>query len=204
MEFLRHHVFLTESRPLRTSENNTDPITEWENVFSGPLNSVLVYSFISKLTWNVVKCSPVGTTWIYPVYPPNYTPGAPRYCQRTTYQFAFIVTTLVWVSLTLVFLCGFCFSLLTCCKTVTARRRLIPNRNSFYGAISEEPTAGDVWFWQEWNFWHRVWLILFLLLRVILLLLALLLLALLLSLLFTLRLQGQKRAENRLMGFDDE
>ncbi|XP_041811751.1 transmembrane protein 272-like [Chelmon rostratus] len=85
-----------------------------------------------------------GTTWVYPVYPPNYTPGVARYCQRTTYQFAFIVTTLVWVTLSLVFVCVFCFGLLTCCKTVTARRRLIPSRNSFYGAISEEPTAGDV------------------------------------------------------------
>lgn len=86
---------------------------------------------------------PVGTVWVYPVYPPNYTPG-PLYCHRTTYQFAFGVTTLAWVTVTLMFICGFCFTLLTCCKTVMARHRLIPNQNAFYGAISEEPTAGDV------------------------------------------------------------
>ncbi|XP_070841404.1 transmembrane protein 272-like [Chaetodon trifascialis] len=85
-----------------------------------------------------------GTTWVYPVYPPNYTPGIARYCHRTAYLFAFIVTTLLWVTVTLMFVCGFCFSLLTCCKTVNARRRLIPSRSNFYGAISEESTAGDV------------------------------------------------------------
>ncbi|XP_045915246.1 transmembrane protein 272-like [Micropterus dolomieu] len=85
-----------------------------------------------------------GTCWVYPVYPPNYTPGAAPYCQKTTYQFAFIITTVVWVTMTLIFVCGFCFALLTCCKTVFARRRLIPNRGTFYGAFSEEPTAGDV------------------------------------------------------------
>ncbi|XP_044028649.1 transmembrane protein 272-like isoform X4 [Siniperca chuatsi] len=85
-----------------------------------------------------------GTSWVYPVYPPNYTPGAAPYCQKTTYQFAFSVTTLVWVIMTLMFVCGFCFALLTCCYTVIARGRLIPNRNTFYGTLSEEPTAGDV------------------------------------------------------------
>ncbi|XP_034560232.1 transmembrane protein 272-like [Notolabrus celidotus] len=85
-----------------------------------------------------------GSCWIYPVYPPNYTPGTAQYCHKTTYQFAFIVTTLVWVTISLVFFCGCCFSLLTCGRTVRAGRRLIPNRSSFYGAISEEPTVGDV------------------------------------------------------------
>ncbi|XP_070778472.1 transmembrane protein 272-like isoform X2 [Enoplosus armatus] len=85
-----------------------------------------------------------GTTWVYPVYPPSYTHGEPRYCQKTTFQFAFAITTLLWVTMALMFTCGFCFTLLTCCKTVIARRRLIPNRNTFYGAVSEEPPAGDV------------------------------------------------------------
>lgn len=34
--------------------------------------------------------------------------------------------------------------MLICCRTMCARRHLIPNRGSFYGAISE--SAGDVWF----------------------------------------------------------
>ncbi|XP_035536706.1 transmembrane protein 272-like [Morone saxatilis] len=85
-----------------------------------------------------------GTVWVYPIYPPNYTPGAAPYCQKTTYLFAFVVTTLVWATMALMFVCGFCFSLVTCCTTVTARHRLIPSRSSFYGAVSDEPTAGDV------------------------------------------------------------
>lgn len=87
-----------------------------------------------------------GTTWVYPVFPPDYTPGAFRYCHRITYQFAFTVTTIVWAATTLMFVCGCCFALLTCCKTVFARRRLIPNRYTFYGATSdsEDPAAGDV------------------------------------------------------------
>lgn len=87
-----------------------------------------------------------GTIWVYPVYPPDYTPGATRFCHRITYEFAFVVTTLVWVAASLVFVCGCCFALLTCCATVIAGRRLIPGRYSFYGATSDtqESTAGDV------------------------------------------------------------
>lgn len=133
----------------------------------------LSHTHNSKLNLNVLKCSPVGTCWVYPIYPPNYT-GA-LYCNKTTYQFAFIITTLVWATMSLVFVCGGCFAILTCCTTVVARRRLIPNRNTFYGATSDsaESTAGDVWFqflspnvkgkwiylynvWQEWNF-SQMW-----------------------------------------------
>lgn len=90
--------------------------------------------------------SPVGTTWVYSVYPPSYTPGESRYCHRTTFQFAFGVTTLVWVIFALMFICGGCFTLLTCCNTLMARRRLIPNRNTFYGGTSafQEPIVSDV------------------------------------------------------------
>uniref|UniRef100_A0A7N8YR95 Uncharacterized protein n=1 Tax=Mastacembelus armatus TaxID=205130 RepID=A0A7N8YR95_9TELE len=88
----------------------------------------------------------VGSAWIYSTYPPTYSPETDQYCHKTTYQFAFVVTTLVWITVTLIFVCGGCFALLTCCKAVSARRRLIPNRTTFYGGIgdSEEPTAGDV------------------------------------------------------------
>ncbi|XP_034748079.1 transmembrane protein 272-like [Etheostoma cragini] len=86
-----------------------------------------------------------GSIWVYPVYPPIYTPGTSRSCHRTTYQFAFIITTLVWVAMAFIFFCGCCFALLTCCTTVIAGRRLIPSRFSFYGATSDsQPTAGDV------------------------------------------------------------
>ncbi|KAF1381713.1 hypothetical protein PFLUV_G00156860 [Perca fluviatilis] len=86
-----------------------------------------------------------GTIWVYPVYPPDYTNGTSRYCHRTTYQFAFTVTTLVWVTTTFIFFCGCCFALLTCCNTIIAGRRLIPSRFSYYGTISDsQPTAGDV------------------------------------------------------------
>ncbi|KAM6899992.1 uncharacterized protein FYW49_018107 [Xenentodon cancila] len=77
-----------------------------------------------------------GTCWIYSVHPPNYT-GPDQHCHKTTYQFAFVVTTLLWVIVSLVFLCGGCCALLTCCTTVVATRHLIPNRSSFYGATSD-------------------------------------------------------------------
>ncbi|XP_030596302.1 transmembrane protein 272-like [Archocentrus centrarchus] len=83
-----------------------------------------------------------GTSWVYSVYPPNYLPGKDPYCHKVTYQFAFVVTTLVWATMCLVFVCGCCFGLLICCRTVFASRHLIPNRGSFYGAIHE--SAGDV------------------------------------------------------------
>lgn len=108
-----------------------------------------MWGFSSNLLYMPCLClSPVGTYWVYTVYPPSYTPGAAQYCQKTTFQFAFVVTTLVWAVLTLTFVCGGCFILLTCCKTVNARNRLIPSRNTFYGATSDfqENTAGDVWF----------------------------------------------------------
>ncbi|XP_056254604.1 transmembrane protein 272-like [Seriola aureovittata] len=86
-----------------------------------------------------------GTVWVYSVYPPSYEPGK-QYCHKTPFQFAFVVTTLVWVCVTLLFTCGCCFGLLACCKTVRAGRRLIPNRNTFYGGTGyfEEPIASDV------------------------------------------------------------
>ncbi|XP_074543379.1 transmembrane protein 272-like [Halichoeres trimaculatus] len=83
-----------------------------------------------------------GTCWVYPVYPPAYAPGTAQYCHKTTYQFAFIVTTLMWVTLSVIFICGCCFCLLMCCRTVRARSRLIPSRRSFYGAIGD--SNGDV------------------------------------------------------------
>lgn len=85
-----------------------------------------------------------GTCWVYSVYPPNYEKDL--YCDKTTYQFAFVITTLVWVTLSLVFICGCCFGLITCCTTIAAGRHLLPNRNSFYGAISnfQGSAAGDV------------------------------------------------------------
>ncbi|TMS18335.1 39S ribosomal protein L9, mitochondrial [Larimichthys crocea] len=62
-----------------------------------------------------------GNFWVYSIYPPNYTPEGPRYCQKTAYQFAFIVTTVVWASLVLACCCGCSFSAMTCCTTIVAR-----------------------------------------------------------------------------------
>ncbi|XP_053303500.1 transmembrane protein 272 [Pleuronectes platessa] len=87
-----------------------------------------------------------GTTWVYSIYPPSYTPGDAQYCHKTTFQYAFAVTTLSWVFLLLILVIACCFAALTCCRTVRARRHLLPNRNMFYGTTTklEETTAGDV------------------------------------------------------------
>lgn len=113
----------------------------WDDGYGCILNSFCMsFLYILTIGWFIA-----GTTWVYRVYPPDYAPGATRYCEKITYQFAFVVTTVVWSVLILMFICAFCFALMTCCKTVKARRRLIPNRNTYgYGAISEEPIAGDV------------------------------------------------------------
>ncbi|XP_038135282.1 transmembrane protein 272-like [Cyprinodon tularosa] len=85
-----------------------------------------------------------GSSWVYSIYPPNYS-EKDQYCHKTTYQFAFVVTTLLWVAMILVILCSCCFALLTCCTTVVAGRHLLPDRKSFYGATSfHEPATGDV------------------------------------------------------------
>ncbi|KAK2830473.1 hypothetical protein Q5P01_018404 [Channa striata] len=86
-----------------------------------------------------------GSVWVYSVYPPNYSPEGDQYCHKTTYLFAFIVTTVTWVTVAFTFFCGGCFALLTCCRTVSARHRLIPNRYTFYGGTSDsQEAAGDV------------------------------------------------------------
>ncbi|XP_054601114.1 transmembrane protein 272 [Nothobranchius furzeri] len=83
-----------------------------------------------------------GSVWVYAVYPPNYS-GTDRFCHKTTYLFAFVITTLLWAAVSFLFICGGCCMLLTCCTTLVARQRLIPSRYSFYGATGE-PAAGEV------------------------------------------------------------
>lgn len=88
-----------------------------------------------------------GSVWVYSVYPPSYTQGNSRYCNKISFQFAFVITTLVWVFLTLVFTCGCCCGALACCKAVRVGRRLIPSRNTFYGGTGyfEEPIVSEAW-----------------------------------------------------------
>lgn len=107
---------------------------------------VLIIVFMTLLHLFSFAWFIAGTVWVYQIYPPNYIPEGTLYCNKTAYLFAFVITTLVWAISVLMFVCGCCCGLLTCCSYVTARDRLIPFRNSFYGATSNfrEPTAGDV------------------------------------------------------------
>uniref|UniRef100_A0A8C6S605 Uncharacterized protein n=1 Tax=Neogobius melanostomus TaxID=47308 RepID=A0A8C6S605_9GOBI len=47
------------------------------------------------------------------VYPPNYSDDSPQYCFKPFYMFAFVLTTLIWASVGLIFICGGCFFLCT-------------------------------------------------------------------------------------------
>ncbi|KAM9738455.1 transmembrane protein 272-like [Menidia menidia] len=104
------------------------------------LTACMTVLHIFSFSWLIA-----GTCWVYNIYPPNYS-GTDNYCHMITYQFAFVVTTLLWVAMTIVFICGCCFGLLTCCTTMVVRRNLIPSRRSFYGATSDlgEQATGDV------------------------------------------------------------
>ncbi|XP_047461429.1 transmembrane protein 272-like [Mugil cephalus] len=96
---------------------------------------------IFNLFWFVA-----GTYWVYSVYPPDYSPHTVRYCHKTTYLFAFIVNTIMWGAIALMFVCGCCGYLLICCGALNARPNLIPIRRSFYGTIGDhqESAGGDV------------------------------------------------------------
>ncbi|KAF7653811.1 hypothetical protein LDENG_00078190 [Lucifuga dentata] len=75
-----------------------------------------------------------GSVWVYAVYVPN-SAGADNFCHKITYQFAFVVTTIVWVLLSLMFLCGGCFLLLCSCKLATHRLPFM--HSTFYGETSD-------------------------------------------------------------------
>ncbi|XP_068603761.1 transmembrane protein 272-like [Brachionichthys hirsutus] len=98
-------------------------------------------SFCSTFVYLFAFCWLIaGSVWVYPLYPPSYTPGG-QYCHRTTYQFAFVVTTVMWASL---FIFVFSIGLLISCKIEFTRSRLVPSRYAFYGATRQGPAAGDV------------------------------------------------------------
>ncbi|XP_049607566.1 transmembrane protein 272 [Syngnathus scovelli] len=115
----------------------------WESGLMSTITSIgMVLLHLFTFCWFVA-----GSTWVYGVYPPSFTPGETRYCHKSTYNFAFIITTLVWASATLSLCCCACFVSMTCCKTVTARHRLTPTRTTSYGTthlLDEDGATGGV------------------------------------------------------------
>ncbi|KAM9501204.1 transmembrane protein 272-like isoform 2-T6 [Clarias gariepinus] len=57
-----------------------------------------------------------GSVWIYSIYPPNYnsTLVDVPYCNKTLYLFAFWTTTLMYILLAVVFMCGCCYLICLC------------------------------------------------------------------------------------------
>lgn len=108
------------------------------------LSNTCLSAFLTIVTFSILI---TGSRFVYSVYPPDYdSHESPVYCDRVTYQFAFVLTTLLWVAACLLFFCACCFVLITCCGAVGARGSLLPTRSSFYGATnnSQEHVAGDV------------------------------------------------------------
>lgn len=107
------------------------------------LNNTCIATFLVIVTFSILV---TGSRFVYSVYPPNYDSfDSPDYCDRITYQFAFVITTLLWVAASLMFFCGCCFAVITCCGAVGARSSLLPTRSSFYGTTNyQEHVAGDV------------------------------------------------------------
>ncbi|XP_053351308.1 uncharacterized protein LOC128520894 [Clarias gariepinus] len=60
-----------------------------------------------------------GSVLIYSIYPPNYNSALVDvpYCNKTLYLFAFWTTTLMYILLAVVFMCGCCYLICLCvCK----------------------------------------------------------------------------------------
>ncbi|KAM8883502.1 transmembrane protein 272-like [Synchiropus picturatus] len=113
-------------------------INIWQGGVVNTLASILVVLLhIFTLCWFIA-----GTVWIYRVYLPDNVPGDADYCHRTIYLFAFTVTTVIWIFLSMVLLVGCCFLCVTCCLALGARERLLPEREDSYGAV--DSCAGDV------------------------------------------------------------
>ncbi|XP_077404676.1 uncharacterized protein LOC144037233 [Vanacampus margaritifer] len=115
----------------------------WEDGMMRTLTSVcMTLLHLFTFCWFIA-----GSTWVYGAYPASFTPGEARYCHKTTYNFAFVVTTLVWAAAALSTCCCAFFLTLTCCTTVTARSRLTPGRTTSYGTthlIGEDGAADGV------------------------------------------------------------
>lgn len=80
----------------------------------------------------------LGSIWIYSLYPPNYVPED-LYCQKTTYRFAFGMTTTVWAIMGFMIILGYCLGFVHGCRSDDA---IIPDHNQY--RATEECAAGDV------------------------------------------------------------
>lgn len=88
---------------------------------------------------NVLKFFHVGSVWIYSLYPLDYVPGN-LYCHKTTYQFAFGMTTAVWAAAAFMIILGCCLGVVRRCRSDDT---VILCQNP-YGATIEECPASDV------------------------------------------------------------
>ncbi|XP_057683837.1 transmembrane protein 272-like [Corythoichthys intestinalis] len=112
-------------------------------IWEGGVGSTLTSVCMALLHFFTFCWFLAGSIWVYSVYPPSYTPGESRYCHKTTYNFAFVVTAILWATTSLSLCCCACFLALTCCSTIKARRRLTPSRSASYGTahLFEEDTV---------------------------------------------------------------
>ncbi|XP_056877354.1 transmembrane protein 272-like isoform X2 [Takifugu flavidus] len=114
-------------------------LTYTRTMFENPLvfavaTGCMVFLHFHNFCWLIA-----GSVWIYSLYPPNYNPEN-LYCHKTTYQFAFGMTTAVWATMGFMIIIGYCFESLHGCRSDD---NIISDQIP-YGATVSESAAGDV------------------------------------------------------------
>jgi len=102
-----------QSRLKKVKSKQANPRCEDED--DGGKKKKIISCFSTLLNSFSFAWAIAGSVWIYRIYEPNYTdPTVAGYCDKTTYLFAFWVTTLGYIFMGLA-ICVCCVSCIACC-----------------------------------------------------------------------------------------